>query len=69
MPWAMTQSAAAASTAATTCVAAYAGTSFQANRFAAARPTVTAGLKCPPEMWPTAYAIVRTVSPKASATP
>src|SRR3954451_1307045 len=32
-------------------------------------PTVTAQLKCPPEMWPTAYAIVSTVNPKAKATP
>src|SRR5688572_2234074 len=33
------------------------------------RPIVTAGLKWPPEMCPTAYAIVSTVSPKASDTP
>ncbi len=33
------------------------------------RPTVTAGLKWPPEMWPTAYAIVSTVRPNASDTP
>ena len=45
------------------------GTSFQANRMATAAPIVTAGLKWPPETWPTAYAIVRTVRPKASETP
>ena len=30
---------------------------------------MTAGLKWPPETWPTAYAMVRTVRPKARATP
>ena len=30
---------------------------------------VTAQLKCPPEMWPTAYAMVSTVNPKAKLTP
>jgi hypothetical protein len=30
---------------------------------------VTAGLKCPPEICPTAYAVVRTDSPKAKDTP
>src|SRR5687768_2374561 len=34
-----------------------------------ARPTVMAGLKCAPETWPTAYAMVSTVRPKASDTP
>ena len=42
---------------ATTCVTMYAGVSFQAIRPPAAAPMVTAGLKWPPEMWPTAYAI------------
>src|SRR5215217_7815997 len=32
-------------------------------------PIVTAGLKCAPETWPTAYAIVVTARPKAMATP
>src|SRR5579883_3521215 len=32
-------------------------------------PTETAGLKCPPEMGPSAYTPVSTVSPNASATP
>ncbi len=32
-------------------------------------PSVTAGLKWPPEMCPTAYAMVSTVRPKAIATP
>src|SRR3954468_18264363 len=35
----------------------------------ASSPSVTAGLKWPPEMCPTAYAIVTTVRPKASETP
>jgi hypothetical protein len=39
------------------------------KRRPAQRPSDTAGLKCPPEMWPTVYAIVSTVRPKASATP
>src|SRR4051812_32105761 len=32
-------------------------------------PTVTAGLKCPPEIGPSAYAPVSTVNPNASDTP
>ncbi len=40
-----------------------------AKRPALHNPIVTAGLKWPPEMWPTAYAIVKTVKPKARATP
>ena len=36
---------------------------------AAASPTVTAGLRWQPEMWPTEYAIVTTVKPNASETP
>ena len=38
-------------------------------RPAAKVPRVIAGLKCPPLMWPTAYAMVTTVKPKASDTP
>jgi hypothetical protein len=38
-------------------------------RRAVSTPSVTAGLKCPPEMWPKAYAPVTTVRPKASDTP
>src|SRR5690625_2132665 len=47
----------------------YAGTSAQGMRPALATPTVTAGLKCPPEMGPHAYTPTNTVNPKASATP
>src|SRR6476469_9688353 len=43
-------------------------TSRARKRRAVQRPTVTAGLKCPPETWPTAYAIVSTERPKANAT-
>src|SRR5690348_8425438 len=43
--------------------------SFAGNRPPATRPADTAGLKWPPEIGPTAYAIVSTVKPKASATP
>src|SRR5262245_48075606 len=39
------------------------------NRPPAHRPTDTAGLKCPPEIGPNAYAPVSTVSPNASETP
>src|SRR5262249_44966250 len=38
------------------------------KRPAAARPQVTAGLKCPPEIDPTAYAIASTAVPMANAT-
>ncbi len=68
-PLAMTNSTTAATVAATTWVTTYGITSRQENRRATASPTVTAGLKWPPEMCPTAYAIVRTASPKARATP
>ena len=40
--------------AAMTCTTTYGSTSLAGKRLAAHRPTVTAGLKCPPEMWPTA---------------
>src|SRR5690348_18347250 len=33
------------------------------------KPTDTAGLKCPPEIGPSAYAPVSTVNPNASETP
>ena len=69
LPDAIRYSTAAATIAATTWVMMYAATSFHGNRFAVAKPTVTAGLKWPPEMWPTAYAIVSTVNPKARETP
>src|SRR5262245_13964287 len=39
------------------------------NRPPAHSPTDTAGLKCPPEIGPNAYAPVSTVSPNASETP
>ena len=39
------------------------------KRLPASNPTVTAGLKCPPEIWPTAKAMVSTVRPNARATP
>src|SRR4051794_25975593 len=47
----------------------YAGASRPGKRPPRHNPTVTAGLKCAPEIGPTAYAIVRTLSPNASATP
>src|SRR5581483_6905261 len=47
----------------------YAGASLPGKRPPRQRPTVTAGLKCAPERGPRAYAIVSTLSPKASATP
>ena len=39
------------------------------KRPAAQRPKETAGLKCAPEICPRAYAMVRTVIPKANETP
>ena len=54
LPEAMTNRTPAPRMAATTCVTTYAATSRHANRPAEASPTVTAGLKCPPEMCPTA---------------
>ena len=68
-PFATTSSTAPAAMPATTCVTMYPGVSFHEIRPLAAAPRVTAGLKWPPEMWPTAYAITTTVSPKARATP
>src|SRR5690242_18611953 len=47
----------------------YGSTELALNCPPAQSPTVTAGLKWPPEMCPTAYAIVSTVRPKAKATP
>src|SRR5450631_1505462 len=69
LPLAMSSRRPPATRPATTWVAIYAGASLHSNRLATARPMVTAGLKWAPETWPTAYAIVITVSPKASATP
>src|SRR3954464_1437748 len=66
---AISHNVAEAAIAAITCVTMYGTASFHAKRLAAARPIVIAGLKCPPEMWPTAYAIVSTVNPNAKATP
>src|SRR5947209_16355932 len=65
----MTYSTAAATRPATTCTTTYGSTSRAGMRRAAHNPTVTAGLKCPPEIDPNAYAPVSTVSPNASATP
>src|SRR5271155_1643793 len=39
------------------------------KRLAVTRPMETAGLRWQPETWPMAKAMVRTVSPKAKATP
>src|ERR1700693_6138922 len=39
------------------------------KRLPTSNPRLTAGFKWQPEMWPMANAMVRTVSPKASATP
>ena len=36
-------------------------------RLVTRKPSVTAGLKCPPEMWPTAEAITPIARPCASA--
>jgi len=47
----------------------YGSTPFHSNRFAIARPIVTAGLKCPPETCPKAYAPASTDRPKANETP
>src|SRR5450759_2028156 len=44
-------------------------TSRALNRPPTQSPTVTAGLKWPPETWPKAYAMVSTVRPKARETP
>src|SRR5581483_653145 len=43
-------------------------TSAAGSRPAANNPQVTAGLKCPPEIGPTAYAIASTIAPMANAT-
>ena len=45
-----------------------AGARLSAKRPPATRPSVTAGLKCPPEIWPTAKAIAKTDRPTANAT-
>src|SRR5580765_7986674 len=39
------------------------------KRLPAHKPKETAGFRWQPEMWPTAYAMVRTVKPKARETP
>ena len=46
----------------------YGPVSRHASRPAAAAPSVTAGLKCPPEIGPKAYTPTSTASPTASAT-
>ena len=50
------------------CATMKAGARLSAKRPPATRPSVTAGLKCPPEIWPTAKAIARTDRPTANAT-
>src|SRR5471030_1504554 len=52
-----------------TCAMMYGSRSLAGKRPPTNNPTETAGLRWQPEMWPTAYAMVRTVSPKARETP
>ena len=47
----------------------YLGTSLHLNFLATAKPTVTAGLKCAPEISPKAYIIAITIKPQVMATP
>jgi hypothetical protein len=47
----------------------YTGASLPEKRPPKHKPTVTAGLKWAPEIGPSAYAIVSTLSPNARATP
>ena len=47
----------------------YGMSSLAENLPPAHNPNDTAGLKCPPEICPTAYAMVKTVKPNANATP
>src|SRR5688572_27677651 len=53
----------------TTCAAMYGTSRVVGKRPPVHKPNDTAGLKCPPEIGPSAYAPVTTVSPKASDTP
>src|SRR6185436_8248227 len=52
-----------------TCATMYGNSCPAGNRPPAHKPTETAGLKCPPEIGPRAYAPVSTVKPNASETP
>ena len=51
------------------CAIIYFGTSIHLNLLATAKPRVTAGLKCAPEISPKAYIIDITMSPHVMATP
>uniref|UniRef100_A0A0A9B2E7 Nip1a n=1 Tax=Arundo donax TaxID=35708 RepID=A0A0A9B2E7_ARUDO len=51
------------------CASTYAGSWRHGKRPQVANAKVTAGLKCAPEMWPTAYTITMTASPHTMATP
>ena len=64
----MNRSASAAIVAASNCVNQYTAASGSAILRVTTNPKVTAGLKCPPEMWPTAEAITAITSPCANAT-
>src|SRR6187455_3079081 len=52
-----------------TCATMYGRSDPVGNRPPAHKPTETAGLKCPPEIGPSAYAPDTTVRPNASDTP
>src|SRR5688500_1785014 len=52
-----------------TCATVYGNSKAEGKRPPAHRPTDTAGLKCPPEIGPSAYAPLSTVRPNASDTP
>src|SRR3954466_1441780 len=69
LPLAIRKSVTAAAIAPATCATTYAGIARAGNRPPAQSPTVTAGLKCPPEIGPSAYAAVSTDRPNASETP
>src|SRR5271163_1670416 len=53
----------------TTCATTYGSKSEAGKRLPTTSPRLIAGFKWQPEMWPMAKAMVRTVSPKAKATP
>src|SRR5688572_15848077 len=59
----------AAATAPATCATMYGRSCPAGKRPPAHNPIDTAGLKCPPEIGPNAYAPVSTVNPNASETP
>lgn len=65
----MSRSTTLAAVAAAVCASAYAGARLHGKRPATAKPRVTAGLRCAPETWPTAYTIAMTAAPHATATP